>query len=217
MGGSGSGGNGNSGAGGGGAILIAASGTITVNNYCHANGGNGYYVDASGGGIRLVANQIQGSGTIQALGNYGNNANLPGRIRLEGNTVSSNLFINPYTGTVQPANPPVIFPATNASTVTIVSIGGLASPADPKTAMNASGNDHVILATTNTVTIQLQTANFPTNGVVNVYIKPRNAQQTILQATFDNGTTNLANWHVSTPLNSAINQGHTVIQARAAN
>jgi hypothetical protein len=217
IGGSGNGGYNNNGGAGGGAILVAAFGTITVNGTCIANGGAGdyYYQGGSGGGIRLVANQIQGNGTIQAFA-YNGSAADPGRIRLEGSTVSSNLLVNPYNGTVQPANPPVIFPATNAPTVTIVSIGGLAAPADPKARLDFNVDDDLTLATTNSVTIQLQTANFPTNGVVNVYIKPRNATQTVLQATLDGGTTNLANWHVSTVLNNGINQGHTVIQVRAA-
>jgi hypothetical protein len=223
IGGSGGGGYGGgaNGAAGGGAILIAASGTIAVNNYVHANGGNGYYQDGSGGAIRLVANQIQGSGTIQALGGTSGGVGGIGRIRLEGNTVTNGLFVNPNSGTVQPANPAVIFPPNNAPVVNIVNIGGVSSASfpDPKAAMNSSGNDDVVLSTTNSVTIQLQTLNFPTNGVLNVYIKPRNAPQTILQAVFDSGTTNLANWHVTAlpgVVNYGANQGHTVIQARAA-
>jgi hypothetical protein len=186
---------------------------------CHATGGNTYCCNGagagSGGAIRLVANQISGNGAITALGGTSGGSGGAGRIRLEGSTVSGSLFINPNTGTVPAANPPVIFPAVGTSTVSIVSIGGLSAPADPKAALNLSVNDDLTLATTNAVTIQLQTVNFPTNGVVNVYIKPRNAQQSILQATFDSGSTNLANWHVNAALNYAINQGHTVIQARA--
>ena len=217
MGGSGGTGNGNNGGAGGGAILIAAAGSITLNGTCHSTGGDGQCCwsayGGSGGAIRLVANQILGSGSITALNGYGGNSS--GRIRIEGNTVSSNLFVNPSVGTVQPANPPVIFPATNGPTVSIVSVGGVSAPADPKGRVDLNVDEDLTLSVTNAVTIQLQTANFPTNGVVNVYIKPRNAQQTVVQAIFDSGTTNLANWHVTTPLNYAINQGHTVIQARA--
>lgn len=212
-------GNGNSGGGGGGAILIAASGTITVNGNCHANGGNAYYGGGSGGGIRLLANQVLGSGTIQAVSNgTGGSAGGPGTIRLESaQTASTQFSMNPSTIAVQPDVPPIVFPAPNAPTVTIWSVAGQAPPADPKAAMSSAGNDDLTIITTNNVTIQVRTTNFPTNGsTVNVYIKPRNAFQTVLTTTNPvSGDTNAAIWEVSAFLNYQINQGHTIIQARA--
>ena len=214
----GGGGSGNNGGCGGGAILIAASGTITVNNYIHANGGSTSYASGSGGGIRLVANQILGAGTIQALGGSYYAVGGPGRIRLESAQPASNqLFLNPSLPPVLPDVPPIIFPAANAPTVTIWSVAGLTPPADPQAPMTSSGNEDLTLVTTNNVVIQVRTTNFPTNGsTVNVYIKPRNAGQTVLTATAPtSGDTNSAIWSVTNNFSYQINQGHTVIQARA--
>ena len=212
IGGSGGGGNayyGINGCGGGGAILIAATGTTTVNGLCHANGG--YGADpGSGGAIRLVANQIAGNGTIQAVGGNGSTT---GRIRLEGNSVSPALTNNPLTAGVAPANPATIFPATNAPMVTVYSVNGLNAPADPKAMMSANTSaDDLTMATTNSVIIVLQTQNFPTTGPVTVYVKPRNSSSSTLTASFVSGNTNSAFWQVSTPLPYP---AHTVIQAHA--
>jgi hypothetical protein len=207
------------GSGGGGAILIASGGQITVNGYCHANGGGNPTLVAggSGGALRLVANQILGSGLLAALGG---NSGWPagnGRIRLEANSVANGITVNPSTVGVAPANPPVIFPTTNAPTVTVLSVAGLAAPADPKAIMSPNtGADDLAIAATSAVTIQLQTMNFPTNGTVNVYIKPLYSAQSILPAAFVSGNTNQAIWQVSTVLPyPTASQGHTVIQARA--
>jgi len=98
---------------GGGAILIAVTRTITVNGYCHADGGGaGYTWDGSGGAIRLVANQITGTGTLEALGGYGAPTSV-GRIRLEANSFSGGITVNPPGPGVTPSNPATIFPATN--------------------------------------------------------------------------------------------------------
>ena len=202
---------------GGGALLIAVSGTITVNGYCHANGGVGIYYgpiayNGSGGAIRMIANQILGSGRIEASGgalNSGPAIPYPGRIRLEANTTSDTLTLNPSTSAVLPS-PLVIFPGPSAPTVQVVSVSSIAAPADPKASISGSGDD-ITIARTNAVAIQLQTANFPTNGTVNVYLKPLTGSQSILPASFVSGTSNSATWQLTTVL--PIN--HTVIQARA--
>lgn len=213
IGGSGGSGSGNcgvnyNGGAGGGAILIAADGTTTINGYCHANDylstgcGSSYY--GSGGAIRLIANQILGNGKIEAT-SYN-----PGRIRLEANTASTALNVNPATVAVAPS-PLVIWPATNAATVRVVSVASLPAPADPSAKMSAASDDDLTLTTTNVVAVVLQTSNFPTNGTVNVYIKPRNNPQSIFQAAYVSGNTNQATWQV----NTSLPVGHAVIQARA--
>ena len=204
-----------SGGGGGGAILIAAAGSITVNGYCHADGGLISDNGGSGGAIRIIANQVLGAGILEAVCHEPQGD--PGRIRLEANTIANTITVNPSTVGVTPANPPMIFPATNAPTVTIVSVAGLTAPADPKAIMSPNtGADDLAIATTSAVNIILQTRNFPTNGTVNVYIKPRNSAQSILVAAFVSGNTNQATWQVSTVLPyPTASQGHTVIQARA--
>ena len=205
IGGSGGGGSGgDNGGAGGGAILIAASGTITINGYCHANGGIGAGYNGSGGAVRLVANQILGTGRIE-----GTSAQYPGRVRLEANTSSGSLSVNPPTVVVSPT-PLVIWPDATAPTVKVVSVAGQSAPIDPTAAMGLSGDD-LTIGTNNAVAILLQTANFPTNGTVNVYIKPRNGTQSILQAGYLSGNTSLATWQLTTTLPL----GHAVIQVRA--
>jgi hypothetical protein len=203
------------GGGGGGAILIAATGTITVNGYCHADGGAPAYTSSigSGGAIRLVANKISGDGTVEALGGDGGTGAYSGRIRLEANSVSGGLTINPITAGVTPANPATVFPATNAPTVTVYSVAGLTAPSDPKAIMSPSTSaDDLTLVNPTAVNIVLQTQNFPTNGTVTVFIKPRNSSQTTLTAAYVSGNTNSALWQVSTTLPYP---AHTVIQAHA--
>lgn len=212
----GGGGAGNwSGSAGGGAILIAATGTITVNGYCHAaGGGGGSYGKGSGGAIRLVANQITGNGTITVL-DGARSTTSAGRIRLEANSFSGGITVNPPGSGATPANPATIFPATNAPTVTVLNVAGLTAPTDPKASMSlgtGAADADLSLVATNAVTIQLQTQNFPTNGTVTVYIKPRNSFQTTLTAAYVSGNTNAALWQVSTPL---LYPAYTVVQARA--
>ncbi len=194
---------GQNGGAGGGAILIAASGTISVNGSCRANGGSETYA-GSGGAVRLVANQIAGSGSIQASSQFN-----PGRLRLEANTASASLSLNPPTAIVSPT-PLVIWPDASAPTVKVISVAGQSAPLDPKAEISAVASD-LTIANSSPVAILLQTSNFPTNGTVNVYVKPRNAAQSILPASYVSGTTNLATWQLTTTL--PVN--HTVIQARA--
>jgi len=192
----------------GGAILIAANGTISVeaDGRITANGGAyGGYGLGSGGAVRLIADQLLGSGRIEAIG--GN----PGRIRLESlTTASPDLIVNPPAGAVSPL-PLVIWPPENAPTVRVVSVDGQPAPLDPKAGLGAEGDDVITSTQTSTNTIVLQTANFPTSGTVNVYIKPQTGVQTILQASFVSGTTAAATWQVQTQLPLY----HTMIQARA--
>jgi hypothetical protein len=76
--GSGGGGNdsgaGNNGGAGGGAVLIQASGAVTVNGSINANGGNyagSYGGGGSGGGISISCRTFGGSGTLTAGGGSG--------------------------------------------------------------------------------------------------------------------------------------------------
>ena len=209
IGGSGGSGNGNdrNGGAGGGAILIAASSSISIptGGQISVYGGTGDNAwEGSGGAVRLIADQVLGSGRIEAGSRI-----YKGRVRIEANSTSLNLTINPPTVPASPT-PLVIWPAATAPTVQVVSVGGQPAPLDPKASLTAPATD-VTIATTNTVTILLQSANFPTNGTVNVYVKPRNAAQSILPATYVSGNSTLANWQVTTTLLPA----YSVIQARA--
>ena len=193
-------------------MLIAAANQVTINGSITANGGGGnnsgygnywYAYYGSGGAIRLIADQILGNGYIQA---YGFNV---GRIRLEANSASPTLTVDPLSAPASP-NPVVIWPASNAPTATVISVAGQTAPPDPKAALSGASAD-LTIPNTNTVTILVQTTYFPTNGTVNVYVKPRNSAQSILTTGFVSGSSSNALWQVNTTLPA----GHNIIQARA--
>jgi hypothetical protein len=203
-----------SGGAGGGAIFAAATGVITINGSCHANGGGGDNNNSraagSGGAIRLLADQVLGNGSIVANGGGSSLGNGdPGRIRLEANFIGTGLAISPTaSGSIPVPIPIVIWPATNASTVRLVSVAGQSAPIDPHASL---ASDVDIVITTNLATLTFETANFPITGTLNVFVKPRNGSQGTYQAAYLSGDSTLATWQLKTnlPLNSFI------IQARA--
>jgi hypothetical protein len=193
-----------SGFSGGGAILIAAAGTVTVNGEVNAVGAaGGCNLVAAGGGIRIVANQIAGNGSV--------NSGFQGRTRVEANSISSQLTITPNAALVSPGSPPLIFPPTNSPTVSIVSIAGLAAPADPRA--NVTASPDVSFATNNAgpVTVVLQTQNFSTTGSVSVRVVPVYGASSSLSASYVSGTSASATWQLTAP----IPLGYCVLQAHA--
>ncbi len=199
IGGSGSGGGG----GGGGAILIVAAGTISVNGSITANGGGSGNRAGSGGAIRLVANTINGSGTLSALPD--------GRIRLEANSVSGSLSPQPQTVAVAPQNPPVIWPDANAPTVKIVKVDTVNVPANPTASLDISADVGVSVNSSAQVTVR--TTNFATAGGL---VQVRSAGKFVATpiwttAIFQSGNDTQADWIATVPCPS----GFTTLQARA--
>ena len=193
-----------SGGGGGGALLIAASNTILVTgNLTALGGGSVSYADGSGGAIKLIADSVTGTGTI--------NAAATGRVRIEANTFSASVITTPSTIRVAPGTTPTIFQANTSRTVRIASVDGLNSPADP-TAPLVSSADIAIQKNT-PVTIVLETRNFATAGaVVAVRVANKFGGATSLNATLDGGgTSTLSTWRVNTTLAP----GFVTLQARA--
>ena len=119
------------GGGGGGAIVIASSTTINLSGVVRANSNAGCNSatgpTGSGGAIRLVANSISVSGSLQAVPTVGG-AN-SGVIRIE-----APIGALTFTGSASPAavlstiNPVVV--STTPPVLTIVSVGGFAVPAN---------------------------------------------------------------------------------------
>lgn len=207
IGGSGAGGTNIAGAAGGGAILIAATGTITINGTIRSNGGNGAAFggannqagSGSGGAIRLVADTVAGTGTINALGGTAVSAGADGRIRVEGNTVSSNLVYAPLPSAAHPANPALVWPDPSAPTVSIVSVGGFAVAAQPRGRLNAAADVLPdILPASETVVIQ--TTNVATNAQINLRVAPLSGDATIVAATFVSGNSTSATWNATVSL-----------------
>lgn len=188
----GSGGS-NRGSGGGGAILIAATGTITINGSITANAQRGWYVgnDGSGGAIRLVADAITGNGSLRALGTSNSGK---GRIRLEpGTTASPLLSIDPPPSASHPTSPVSLWPGVGASSVRIVSVGGEAVPSDIRSQFDAAADvfPDIVAAT---IPVVIETANVPTSAVVNLRAAPFTGAPVVVRATFVGGTEALARW-----------------------
>lgn len=201
-----------SGCGGGGAILIAASGKITIGGTISARSGGGGLGDpGSAGAVRLVADQILGSGRI-----YANSTILSGltggdgRVLLQANVVSSTLSVFPIPTTVPP-DPLVLWPPATTAAVRVVSVSNQAVPKDPRAGLEDNTPPDLVSFRTDPVTIILETTNFPTDGVVNVFIKPRHGAGSTLRASLVGGTADLATWQVQEQLPL----GYCAIQARA--
>lgn len=174
--------NGGGGGGGGGAILIASSGTITVNGTIMAiggNGGNGFSPGGpgSGGAIRLIANTIGGSGIISAEGGGPNSQTYPGgagRIRVETNVLN-------FSGTVNPAvtvSTPGLVNFSLTPSLSITAIAGVSVPAG-STGLYSSPDVTLPSSTSNPVTVNLAASNIPVGTVIKLIISPRNVNSNI--------------------------------------
>lgn len=152
--------NGGNGGGGGGAILIASSGNIVLNGTIIADGGqsgSGASIGGrgSGGAIRLVANRIEGAGSLFARPN--------GRIRTEA-------FYVQIRGEIQPVNtaaPPIAVNLADQATIRIMEIAGQVVPADP------SGNTNspdVIFSNPGDITVRVATTNIPVGTVLTIQV-----------------------------------------------
>ena len=192
-----------SGAGGGGAILIAAPGTIQITGNITAVSGTTFAYYGSGGAIKLIANQVTGTGTL--------NSNSDGRLRIEANSLSQTIATTPSTIAVAPAATPTIFQSNTSPTVRIASVDGVASPAEPTAPLVTSAD--IGIQKNTPVTIVLETRNFATAGaIVAVRVVGKFGGFTSLNATLDaGGTTTLSTWRV----NATLVPGFTTLQARA--
>ncbi len=174
-------GSGGGGGGGAGAILIASSTRIDISGSIVARGGNGgdgiqdsasSGGGGSGGGVRLMAETLSGAGSINTSGGSGGNAPRRdggsgglGRIRLE--AVIFN-HTGTLTGISNNGGLGVVF-IPNLPTVTIVSVGGNAVPADPTGYL---GGTDVIIAGPGIATVELATTQVPPDTTISVTAKP---------------------------------------------
>jgi hypothetical protein len=198
-------------AGGGGAILIGAATGLTLTGTIDVRGGNTTKFQNSGAGaggaVRLIAEQVIGNGTLIATDNLME----AGRIRIETPLMSPSLVINPNTVAVPPASPPQIWPGATAPTVKVLSIDGVAAPADPTARLDTASD--VAIAKNNGVDVIIQTTNFPTSGVVQVRDVKKYGVATWTNCTL-HGTGNTfaqSNWKATITFTG----GFTTLQARA--
>lgn len=198
------------GSGGGGAMMIAATGTIQflASGSVTSIGGIGVssnvYSKGSGGAIKLVANQVTGTGIL--------NATSTGRVRVEANSMPATITTTPLTIAVAPGTTPTLFPSSTSPSVRVVSVDGAPAPLDPNAPL-ITGADVGIQKST-AVTIVVETKNFSTaGGKVNLRIVGKYGGFTSLDINSPNagGTTSLSTWQVNTIMPA----GFATIQARA--
>jgi plastocyanin len=168
---------GTGGGAGAGAILIGCAGSLAISGIIHANGGSGIATTSaggSGGGIRLVTENLTGTGIVQATGGGGALRGGLGRIRVERVQNTSTLQITPDPSVIiLPTSAiPQIWLPTNGPTVKIVSIGGNLTPVDPRAEFGAIGADTILPRVTST-TVVVETTNVEQASVVTVRATPR--------------------------------------------
>lgn len=227
IGGSGGGGyysGGHSGGGGGGAILIGAQTSIAVNGLIDARGGDcstyGAHGGAgSGGAIRLITPIIQGSGSLNATrgvsvtnGSYNGGAGLT---RIEATTQNlGTLTITPSASIVDPGATPLFWPDTATPAIRVVSLNGVAVPADPQALLTYPWQD-VYLNGTGNVTALLEATNVQTTATLQVYVTKQGGPRTLLSSgsvTLVGGNTALSTWQA---VFTSVPNGMFAIQARA--
>ncbi len=204
---------GSGGGGGGGAILIAASGTVSVTGPINANGGSSGASNGgagasggggSGGAIRIVATTISGNGSITAVGAEAGSASGAahggaggtGRIRLEAETFTRTAATNPgFTAPPAGTAPGPVFVA-GTPTLTISSVAGVSAPASP------TGNADITLAATtpNPVTVVFTTTGVPVGNTVQLTVIPAFGDRTVAITPALTGSTASATASVSVNL-----------------
>jgi hypothetical protein len=184
---------------GGGAILIAAAGVVSLPGTIEANTVQNEYWEGSGGSVRIVAEQLTGSGRISALC-------LPnptlgyGRIRLETKSFDNLLSLTPLTQPVAPDSPVLLWPKSDAPTARIVSVVGLATPADPRVGLGSKGggNADLTLDGPGNGAVVIETTNLPETANVVLRIVGLGSGRVDKKATFVTSTGNKSTWRVDT-------------------
>ena len=202
---------GSGGGGGGGAILIASS-NITINGTINASGGDGGKCKSinvkdevgtgggggSGGAIKIVANIINGAGSLIAVEGIAPDSSSCsfsgdiGRIRLEA-------FVHAFSGTINPSpsvsiSPGAVTTTSNPAlagvpTLTISSVGGINAPV--VTTGNLSVPDLSLpQGTTNPLDVILKTDNIPVGTVFTVRVAPQFGNATDVSSTASADTGN---------------------------
>lgn len=165
---------------GGGAILIASNGKLTCNSggSLIALGGNGWGSRSgagSGGGVRVVCNELTGDGNISAAGGGGAPAGSFGRIRIERVVNEANFTVTPAPSTVDLADGSTVmlWPPAGAPEARVIAVNEVAAPADPKAAFGASTPD-VALPLVSSVNVIVETLHVEKASKVVVRVTPRN-------------------------------------------
>ena len=227
---------------GGGAILVVASGTATLasTGVIRANGGIGRGSgnsrrsgDGSGGGIRIVAETLAGTGTLSALGTPATSSGL-GRVRLEyrnlvrGGNDATVRTTPPASVTAGPEFPwaddiPKLFlggddgGADPTVRIARVSVGGndpVEVPADPRASLGAEGADAVV-PETDRVVVEVETTGVEPASTVRLRVQPLtgNYREFVLvrDETFEDPKNPT---HYRWTVNAPVTLGYSVLQVR---
>jgi hypothetical protein len=197
---------------------------VNVSGIIRANGGigGGVWNDnhipgaGSGGGVRLIADSVVGGGLIQVWGgSYWFTAGA-GRVRVERVSTDGFLGFNPPSPSVVPlqsGDTATLWVPSTGPSVKIVSIGGVAAPADPRANFGGAGAD-VSLAQTSTVTVVLETTNVEDGSKVRLRCSPRFDGQVLeREATLQevvSTSPRVTRWVVEIPVGG----GYAALQAR---
>ncbi len=170
---------------GGGAILIASSGNISLDSTggIFAKGGEAVgnlTGSGSGGGIRLIANQISGMGMLRALGGTQANNGGDGRIRVEAEPNGIELDDTGMPLFTTDDMPGPVFPgAPDAPAILrVTAVNGKPVPTDPQATV---ATDDVVFFSDGLVTIEIEVLNSPDAAgmIVNVRIVQGNGGASI--------------------------------------
>lgn len=203
---------------GGGALLLVSSGTVNLSGIIRANGGNagGQFNESgagSGGGLRIVADTLAGTGNLQALGGVASYAGGLGRIRLERVVNSNSLVVNPDPSVVplNAGDTVLLWPPAGAPEVRIVSVGGVAAPADPRASFGSAGAD-VALPQTSSTQVVIETTNVEQASLVQVRLTQRaGGTATVINATYQsNPSPSVFRWLATLPVNA----GYSALQVK---
>jgi hypothetical protein len=226
IGGSGGGGSssqsfGGGGGGGGGAILLACAGTASLSGTVNANGGNGYtsvyawYSPAgSGGGIRIIANEVTGAASaLSVLGGTGNASGSVGRIRIEANAITLTGSSSPDYTWLKPLDndTAVLWLPDNAPRIRVVTVGTESVPVDPGNRFNPPGD--VVMVTTDPQPVMMEANNVPTTWLVKLRVTQRNGASSTIDAALVSGDELSSTWQATltgVPINDFV-----IVQARA--
>ncbi len=208
---------------GGGAMLIACAATMSVPGAISASGGSGYFENGldydfpagSGGGIRLVADTLAGTGIVRALGGAGSNYGGLGRVRIERVASTSSLQTTPDPSVVALAAgaTPQIWLPENGPMVRVVSIGGHPAPTDPRAEFGVIGSDTVLPSVSST-TVVIETTNVEQASAVTVRATPRSngnyteTAASVSQVVSENPL--VLRWTATVP----VNPGYSAFQVR---
>jgi len=174
---------------GGGALLLASSTRIRVDGLVTASGGTGGPNGSqqggagSGGALRLVAPDLEGSGRLRALGAGGDTQpSSDGRIRLEALRYSGPLDVEPSPSVSSPA---AVLPSPTAPLIRVTTVDGVTVASDPT---GSFAQADVTINATGDVTIELEAENVPPGTVLELTLRPETGSVVTTTSTALQGT-----------------------------